>query len=92
VVIGHGSCHRRRADEPGGVEAGPGEIGQPSCQFRQEGVRGHTWDFCGEQLPPSPICIRSSGGESLVELLLEDSRGTAELGWPGGSQIPRVDL
>ena len=32
------------------------------------------------------------GGESLVELLLEDSGGVAELGWPGGSQVAGVDL
>jgi len=43
-------------------------------------------------LPPSLICIRSCTGESFVELLLEDSGGVAELGWPGGSQITRVDL
>lgn len=31
------------------------------------------------------------GGESLVELL-PDVGGAAELGWPGGSQVARVDL
>jgi hypothetical protein len=80
VIIGQGSCGGRRPDEPGSVEAGPGEIGQPFCQFRQEWVRGHAWGFGGEQLPPSPIGIRSSSGESLVELLLEDSVDAAELG------------
>ena len=34
----------------------------------------------------------SGGGESLVELLLPDSGGVAELGWPGGSQVAGVDL
>jgi hypothetical protein len=38
-----------------------------------------------------PVCI-DIGGESLVELLLEDSGGAAELGWPGGSQVAGVDL
>ena len=49
-------------------------------------------DFCGEQLPPSPVCVGIRGGESLVESLLEDSGGVVELGWPGGSQVAGVDL
>jgi hypothetical protein len=32
------------------------------------------------------------GGESLVEVLLEDSGGAAELRWPGASQVAGVDL
>jgi hypothetical protein len=55
-------------------------------------VSSHMWDFGGEQLPPSPIGIRRGGGESLVELLLNDSGGAAALRWPGESQITRVDL
>jgi hypothetical protein len=43
-------------------------------------------------LPPSPIFVGSRSGESLVELLLEDSSGAAELGWPSQSQVAGVDL
>jgi hypothetical protein len=39
-----------------------------------------------------PVCVGFRGGEPLVELLLEDSGGAAELGWPGGSQVAGVDL
>ena len=49
-------------------------------------------DFCSEQLPPLPVCMGIRGGESLVESLLEDSGERVELGWPGGSQVARVDL
>ena len=38
---------------------------------------------------PVWVGVRS---ESLVELLLEDSGGAAELEWPGGSQVVGVDL
>jgi hypothetical protein len=41
-------------------------------------------------VPPSLICIGIR--ESYVELLLEDSGGAAEPGWPGGSQVVGVDL
>jgi hypothetical protein len=55
------------------------------------GLRSYWGHFCGEQLLPSPICV-DIGYESHVELLLEDSDGLAELGWPGRSQIAGVDL
>ena len=42
--------------------------------------------------PPLPVSLVACGSESLVELLLEDSGGVAELGWPGGSQVAGVDL
>jgi hypothetical protein len=63
-------------------EAGLGEVVQPFCLLRQEWVCGGGRGFGGQQLPPSPIPV--VGGEPLVELLLEDSGGAAELGWPGG--------
>jgi hypothetical protein len=43
-------------------------------------------------LPPFPFCPGVGRGESLVELLLEDTGGTANLGWSGGSQVAGVDL
>jgi hypothetical protein len=39
-----------------------------------------------------PVCVGIRRGESLVELLLEDAGRTAELEWPGGSQVVGVDL
>jgi hypothetical protein len=63
-------------------EAGLGEVVQPFCLLRQEWVCGGGRGFGGQQLPPSPIPV--VGGEPIVELLLEDSGGAAELGWPGG--------
>jgi hypothetical protein len=39
-----------------------------------------------------PFCPGVCGGESLVELLLEDTGGTAKLGWSGGSQVAGIDL
>jgi hypothetical protein len=43
-------------------------------------------------MPPLLVSVGVRGGEPLVELLLEDSGGVAELGWPGGSQVVGVDL
>ena len=63
--------------EPGGVEAGPGEVAQSFCQLRQEWIRGGSGSLCGEQLPPSPIFVGSRSGKPLVELLLEESSGAA---------------
>jgi hypothetical protein len=76
----------------GGVEAGPGEVAQSFCQLRQERVSDGAGDFCGEHLPPSPSPICVAIRESHVELLLSDSGGAAELGWPGRSQVAGVDL
>jgi hypothetical protein len=76
----------------GGVEAGPAEIGQPFLEFRQEWVCGRAWGCLGEQLPPLPVCVGVGGTELYVELLLPDSGGVTELGWPGGSQVAGVDL
>ncbi len=39
-----------------------------------------------------PRGARGGAGDFCVELLLEDSGGAAELGWPGGSQVAGVDL
>jgi hypothetical protein len=39
-----------------------------------------------------PIWAGVGGGESLIELPLPGLGGVAELGWPGGSHVPRVDL
>ena len=55
-------------------------------------VRVGTGNFCSEQLLPSPFSTGVRGGESLVELLVEDLGGAAELGWPGGPQVAGVDL
>jgi Aldo/keto reductase family len=76
----------------GRFNAGPSEVGQLFLEFRQEWVRGGAGDFYGEQPPPLPVCVGIWRGESLVELLLEDAGRTAELGWPGGSQVVGVDL
>jgi hypothetical protein len=76
----------------GGVEAGPAEIGQPFLEFRQEWVCGRAWGCLGEQVPPLPVCVGVGGTELSVELLLPDSGGVTELGWPGGSQVAWVDL
>jgi hypothetical protein len=43
-------------------------------------------------LPPPPSLVGSRSGESLVELLLEDSSGAADLEWPGRSQVAGVNL
>jgi hypothetical protein len=76
----------------GGVETSPGEVAQPFLEFGQEWVRGGAGGFCGEHPPPLPVWVGVRGGESLVELLLEDSGGAADLGWPGRSQVVGVDL
>jgi hypothetical protein len=55
-------------------------------------ICGHTWDFRGEQLPPSPTLVGNRSGELVVELLLKDSSGATELGWPGQSQVAGVNL
>ena len=65
---------------------------QPFLEFRQERVCGRARDFCGEQLPPSQVCMGVGSGESPVELLLERSGSVVELAWPGGSQVGGVDL
>jgi hypothetical protein len=39
-----------------------------------------------------PRGARGGAGDFCVELLLEDSGGAAELGWPGRSQVAGVDL
>jgi hypothetical protein len=83
---------RRLTARAGGVEAGPGEVAQPFGQLWQEWVHGGVGDFCSDQLPPSPFCVGVCGRESLVELLLEDTGGAAEFGWPGGPQVAGVDL
>ena len=76
-----------------GVEASAGEVVQPFSQLRHERVCGRA-----EGLPERAVVAIAGlagirGGESLVELLLPNSGGTvAELGWPGGSQVARVDL
>jgi hypothetical protein len=92
MVVGERSRSGRRAQELGGVEAGQGEDAQPFGQLWQEGVHGGAGNFCSDQLPPFPFVTGIRCGESLVELLLEDSAGAAELGWPGGSQVAGVDL
>ena len=51
----------------------PGEVVQPVCQFGHEGVGCGAGGFCGEQLPPLPICLGSRVCELLVELLSDDS-------------------
>jgi hypothetical protein len=43
-------------------------------------------------LPPSPIFVGSRSGDSVVELLLEDSSGATELGWSGQSKVAGVEL
>jgi hypothetical protein len=73
------------------VEASPGEIAQSFCQLRQEWICGHTWDFRGEQLPPSPRLVAGCSGELLVELVLPGLCGVTELEWPGRSQLAGVD-
>ena len=65
---------------------------QPFFEFRQDRVRGDARDFSGEQLPPPQVCMGIRGGESSVESLLPGSGSVVELGWPGGSQVARVDL
>jgi hypothetical protein len=85
-----GVLRRPPPNEEGGVEAGPGEVGQPLLEIGQEWVCGGAGGFCGEQPPPSLICVGVR--ESCVESLLGDSGGVAELGWPGGSQVGGVDL
>jgi hypothetical protein len=42
-------------------------------------------------LPPWPVSVGIRGGGPLVELLLEDSGGAAELAWLGGLQVAGVD-
>ena len=92
MVIGQGFCGGRRPHEQGGIEAGPSEVAQPFCQLWQEWVCDGARGFYGEQLPPLPFCPGARGGESLVELLLDDPVGAAVLGWPGGSRVTGVDL
>jgi hypothetical protein len=43
-------------------------------------------------LPPLPRLVGSRSGESLVELLLEDSSGAAALKWASWSRVAGVDL
>jgi hypothetical protein len=43
-------------------------------------------------LPPLRLCPGVRGGEPLVELLLDESGGIAELGCSGGSQVAGLDL
>jgi hypothetical protein len=92
MIVGYGSFGGSRPHESAGVETSLGEVAQSFCQLRQEWICGHTWDFRGEQLPPSPRLVGSRSGESLVELVLPGSRGIAELEWPGWSQVAGVDL
>jgi hypothetical protein len=61
---------------------------RPEC--RQERVCGHARDRCGEQSPPLPGWLAVRGGESLVELLLPDVSGAAELGWPADEQLNQL--
>jgi hypothetical protein len=72
--------------------AGPVELAQPFCELRQEWVCGHGREFRSDQLPPTPSGTGVCDSESLVEVPLEDSPGSAELGWPGGSQVAGLDL